>query len=298
MTDSLETRLEGWMQETGGFDAADASGFVLGLELPRRRQGVRLGGFMVPAIGVAVALVVVVGAGLGLMWGLGVPGGGPAHGVASVSPGPTESLGASGTPAPCPAALIEGDLVVSDTWGLALRDLGGTTRQVIWPDDYSVSQRPPRVALLDPSGAAVAWAGDHVQIGGGETGDGAVVACGGITVVAGPSPAEAPTARPSSAGPVVVCGRISPTACAKAIALARMTAPLIVVDDVCAPTVSCDRKYPFDSLVVFVTAGGDTTGWYAFEVTGLKDDAPTDAKPWLGSGWPQHIVDLVTANLP
>jgi len=74
--------------------------------------------------------------------------------------------------------------------------------------------------------------------------------------------------------------------------------PLIVVDDVCAPTVLCDRLYPFDSLVVFVTAGADTTGWYGFEVTGLKDDAPTNAKPKQDQGWPQHIVDLVTANLP
>ena len=307
MTDPLETRLEGWMQEIGGFDAADANEFTQRSVLPRRRQGIRFAGSMIPAITVAVALVVVVCTGLGLMWGLDAPGGGPASGVSSVSPGPTESLGASGTPAPCPAALIEGDLVASDVWGLALRDLGGTTRQVIWPDGYSVSRRPPRVALLNELGVAIAWEGDRVQIGGGEIGAGVVVACGGITVVAGPSPTEAPTARPSSAGPVVVCARISPTACTKAIALARIAAgpggdpsraSLIVVDDVCAPTLSCDRTYPFDSLVIFVTAGADTTGWYAFEVTGLDYDTPTDAKPWLESGFPDHIATMVTASLP
>ena len=66
----------------------------------------------------------------------------------------------------------------------------------------------------------------------------------------------------------------------------------------CAPTVSCDRTYPFDSLVIFVTAGADTTGWYAFEVTGPDHDTPTDAKPWLESGFPDHIATMVTASLP
>ena len=245
-----------------------------------------------------------------------------AHGPGSSTlPDPSESVAAVATGAPCPAALIEGEFVANDAWGLALLDADGLTRQVIWPDGYTVSQRPPSVALLDGSGTAVAWAGDRVQIGGGETvPDHAWIACGGITVIAGPSttgePSVSPnpsipsaTAEPSAsaavAGPAVECGRIGPAACETAMALARKAArpddmsraSRVVVDDLCAPTVMCDRKYPFDSLVVFVTAGANTTGWYAYEATGLKDDMPTKARFWTGYV-PDHIVELLTASQP
>jgi hypothetical protein len=120
------------------------------------------------------------------------------------------------------------------------------------------------------------------------------------------------SAAPTRVSPpsLVDCGRISPAACAKSVALARagneaevVGATRIVVDDTCPPdtlgvstptageytTVMCDRLYPFDSVVVFVTAGADTTGWYAFNVVGLEYDAPTKAEPWLGD-LPAHVV--------
>ncbi len=51
----------------------------------------------------------------------------------------------------------------------------------------------------------------------------------------------------------------------------------------------CDRKYPFDAIVVFVTAGADTTGWYSAEVVGLEYDQPTKVVAWQGNV-PAHIV--------
>lgn len=71
----------------------------------------------------------------------------------------------------------------------------------------------------------------------------------------------------------------------------------IVVDDICSPTVICDRLYPFDSVVVFVTAGADTTGWYAFNVVGLEYNAPTKAEPWLGD-LPAHVVQRLLEPQP
>ena len=59
----------------------------------------------------------------------------------------------------------------------------------------------------------------------------------------------------------------------------------------------CDRRYPFDSLVVFVTAGADTTGWYTFEVTGREVDMPTEATRLIELP-PQHIVDRLTTGAP
>lgn len=95
---------------------------------------------------------------------------------------------------------------------------------------------------------------------------------------------------------IAECTRISAAACTKAIALARKgdegylaSATRIVVDDTCPPPSLCDRKYPFDAVVVFVTAGADTTGWYSFHVYGLEDDMPTTAEPWVPD-LPAHVV--------
>ena len=119
------------------------------------------------------------------------------------------------------------------------------------------------------------------------------------TAPASPEPSGTP---PSGNGD---CGRISAAACAKAIALARKGhesevsgATRIVVDDTCPPTTLCDRKYPFDAAVVFVTAGADTTGWYFCEVVGLKDDQPTKAQGWQMYELPAHIVAELRAPQP
>jgi hypothetical protein len=171
---------------------------------------------------------------------------GPAAGSSAV-PDPSQSAAAVATEAPCPAAVIEGVLVASDTWGLALGDSDLMIRQVIWPEGYTVSRRPPTTALLDASGTAVAWEGDRVRIGGGETGsDGAWNACGGITVTAASSP------TPAAAAPVIECGRIGPAACQTAITLATAAvepgiveiSSLIVVDDLCPPAGAVRPQVP------------------------------------------------------
>lgn len=127
-----------------------------------------------------------------------------------------------------------------------------------------------------------------------------------------PSPSVAQSAAPSprpsppstAAGVLVECGRISPKACATAIDLVRAghktevaSATRIVMDDTCPPPAVCDRKYPFDSIVVFVTAGGDTTGWYAFSVVGLVDNTPTTVNAWIGD-IPDHVLRVLTEASP
>ncbi len=119
-----------------------------------------------------------------------------------------------------------------------------------------------------------------------------------VAASVGPSPTPAPRAS-AAPGVLVDCGRISPEACATAIDLVRAgheaevaAATRIVMDDTCPPMVICDRRYPFDSIVVFVTAGGETTGWYAFSVVGLVPNIPTTVEPWVG-----EIPSQVLENL-
>lgn len=118
-----------------------------------------------------------------------------------------------------------------------------------------------------------------------------------------PSP---PTTSPLPViSPLVDCGRIGPAACEKAIAMAREVggselagSSRIVVDDACKPLPTiCDRLYPFDSVVVFVTKGADSTGWIAFEVTGLEYNRPTAAARLLRD-IPAHIVQRLVADPP
>jgi hypothetical protein len=118
----------------------------------------------------------------------------------------------------------------------------------------------------------------------------------------GPVAPELPAMIEIAPGVMADCGRIGRVACEAAIALARagneadiVGTTLVVVDDVCAPDVLCDRQFPFDVIVIFVTAGGDTTGWYAFHVTGAGD-LPTRAERWEDE-IPAHVVDRIRAAL-
>ena len=113
---------------------------------------------------------------------------------------------------------------------------------------------------------------------------------------------ESPAITEIAPGVLADCGRIEPVACEKAIALARtgneadlVGTTLIVVDDICAPEVMCDRMFQFDTIVVFVTAGGDTTGWYAYHVVGLGD-MPTQAERWQEEV-PRHLEARIRAAL-
>lgn len=130
------------------------------------------------------------------------------------------------------------------------------------------------------------------------------VALGSEESHAAPTESVMPPSAGPSVGPTlppegVDCGRISSDACAEAIALARAfasagretdvsQATVIVVDDTCPPPSVCDRKYPFDSLVVFAITG-DTTSWYGLHVFGRQPDAPTTAERWWDE-IPAHIA--------
>jgi hypothetical protein len=104
-------------------------------------------------------------------------------------------------------------------------------------------------------------------------------------------------------GVTAECGRIDRGACEQAIAVAKagnegdiVGTTLIVVDDSCPPATECDPALPFDAIVVFVTAGGDTTGWYAYEVVGTDAAKPEKVERWQHE-IPQHIVDRIRAAL-
>ena len=71
---------------------------------------------------------------------------------------------------------------------------------------------------------------------------------------------------------------------------------LIVVDDSCPPATECDPHLPFDAIVVFVTAGGDTTGWYAYRVVATDTSVPEKAERWQNDIH-AHIVDRIRAAL-
>jgi hypothetical protein len=109
-------------------------------------------------------------------------------------------------------------------------------------------------------------------------------------------------------GVMADCGRIEPAACERSIALARagneadlVGTTLIVVDDPCPPPAGshitiCDGFYAFSAIVVFATAGGDTTGWYAYYAFGHDPGVPTQAERSQDQ-IPPHIVDRIRAAL-
>jgi hypothetical protein len=118
---------------------------------------------------------------------------------------------------------------------------------------------------------------------------------------------ESQSAPPVATAPVIVCGRLDTDPCHAAIELVRQVdlkrveaATAIVVDDVCAPTILCDRLYPFDALVVLVSSSGAPAESHAYQVVGL-DYQPERVEAWEGP-IPPHIAALVqgvsTAGVP
>ena len=96
-------------------------------------------------------------------------------------------------------------------------------------------------------------------------------------------------------------GRIDRAACQQAITLAKtgnegdiVGTTLIVVDDACPPASECDPPVPFSAFVVFVTAGGDTTGWYPYYVLATDPNVPAKAERWQND-IPPHIFDRIRA---
>jgi hypothetical protein len=124
-----------------------------------------------------------------------------------------------------------------------------------------------------------------------------------VSVAEGPVAQESPSTFDIEPGIVADCGRIDRLVCEQAITLARagnegdvVGTTLIVVDDSCPPATECDPHLPIDALVVFVTAAGDTTGWYAYQVVGTDPTKPEKAERWQDE-IPAHIVDRIRAAL-
>jgi hypothetical protein len=118
-----------------------------------------------------------------------------------------------------------------------------------------------------------------------------------------PVAVESPSTFEMEPGVMADCGRIDRAACEQAITLAKsgnegdiVGTTLIVVDDSCPPATECDPHLPFDAIVVFVTAGGDTTGWYAYHVVATDATVPEKAERWQAE-IPAHIVDRIRAAL-
>ena len=134
-----------------------------------------------------------------------------------------------------------------------------------------------------------------------------------------PTPTPPPVATVPEKGPVALeslstfeiepgvmaeCGRIDRAACEQAITLARagnegdiVGTTLIVVDD---SLPAGDRVRPARCrsmlIVAFVTAGGDTTGWYVYHV--VATDPAFRRRQIAGrTRSPQHIVDRIRAAL-
>lgn len=121
------------------------------------------------------------------------------------------------------------------------------------------------------------------------------------------APSSAPTSSPRAAepstpataagSPAVTCTGITPESCQKAIGLVRDIQPLevaealvILVADVCPPTVACDRLYPFDSIVVLVPPASASWAQVAFQVVGKI--GPERVESWSGA-LPQHVAALL-----
>jgi hypothetical protein len=124
-----------------------------------------------------------------------------------------------------------------------------------------------------------------------------------VSVPEGSVAPESPSTFEIAPGVMADCGRIDRDACEQAITLARagnegdiVGTTLIVVDDACPPATECDPRLPFDAIVVFVTSGADTTGWYAYHVVGTDATGPEKAERWQDE-IPRHIVDRIRAAL-
>ena len=101
---------------------------------------------------------------------------------------------------------------------------------------------------------------------------------------------------------VIACGRHDPEPCQLAIEVVSDEHPAevdaadaIVVDDVCPPTVICDRLYPFMSAVVLVTADGAGKSWRAYLVVG--DGYVPERVFGPAETLPAHILEMI-ADLP
>jgi hypothetical protein len=90
--------------------------------------------------------------------------------------------------APCPQAIIEGELVADPAWGLSLRATAWGDIPAVWPHGFFAVLSNGMVSLVNSDGEIVADAGDHIRAGGGVMtvgGEELVRVCSDIEVVSG-----------------------------------------------------------------------------------------------------------------
>jgi hypothetical protein len=86
----------------------------------------------------------------------------------------------------CPTTLLVGTLAEQGQDLVAIHVGGGSPEHLAWPFGFSVQRRNGVLVVTDLFGAVKARAGDTVELGGGERGDGTWSVCGEINV--GPAP--------------------------------------------------------------------------------------------------------------
>ncbi len=89
----------------------------------------------------------------------------------------------AGPNAGCMDALLTGVLAADDEAGVVVEATDGTTILVVWPHGWAAVDQDGMRILLNDRGDPVAQVGDHVEIGGGQGGDGRYYTCGEVTRV-------------------------------------------------------------------------------------------------------------------
>ena len=88
-------------------------------------------------------------------------------------------LTAPGPPFPCPASLINGELVVDSAAGTAILSDGERFR-VRWPPGYVGRLLGDQIEVLDANGIVVAVTGRRMELGGGASAPGIWLTCHGL----------------------------------------------------------------------------------------------------------------------
>ena len=106
----------------------------------------------------------------------------------AVTPGPKSTPGPvvirtreqSDPSATCAPGHVEGNLIASELWGLALIDATGKQIEVIWPYGFAGSPSMGGSLLVRDTDLVVARTGDMLDIGGEFRPDGVWLACGDV----------------------------------------------------------------------------------------------------------------------
>ena len=80
-------------------------------------------------------------------------------------------------------ALLSGLLAADEAAGLVVQAADGSRTVVVWPHGWVAVDEGGERTLLDHRGQPIARVGDHVEIGGGQGGEGRWYTCGEVSRV-------------------------------------------------------------------------------------------------------------------